>query len=68
MKLVILLLLVGLVLAGCSKSYGERTEEGWPANSMSVWHDDDQGVTCWVLAGGFGAALSCWPDHLLMEE
>lgn len=59
-----LLLVIGLVAGishGAFDPYGQRTSLG---AAVTVWHDDQRFVTCWLVnqVGGKTLAISCLPD------
>jgi len=56
-----LVLLVVFVLAACGTNGAVDTD----ARTISVWHDDERSVTCWVYKSGYAGGLSCIPDKEL---
>ena len=52
-----------LLLAGCD---GQTTPTGSTGTgSISVWHDNQRSVTCWVFKDYQRGGLSCIPDSQL---
>jgi len=37
-------------------------------NSITVYHDDKRGVTCWVYRGYEEGSISCIPDSQLKDK
>lgn len=57
--------LVVLVLAGCTAEYGENPRKDTNYDFITIWHDDDREVTCWIYHSGYAGGMSCLPDHQL---
>jgi hypothetical protein len=53
----LLLSIIAMLLVGCNP--GEKVD-----SNISVWHDDERNVTCWIWYGAIDGAsgISCLPD------
>lgn len=54
-------LVLPLVLAGCDAEKLKQPREKLLATQITIWHDDQRQVTCW-LYGGSNGGISCLPD------
>lgn len=53
-----------LAMSGCEQSAQTYQPEPGDGRHVSVFHDDEKGVTCW-LYGGTNGGISCIPDWML---
>jgi len=60
-----------IFIVGCvsAQAQDKDRQRHWERH-ISMYHDDDRRVTCWILddgalVGGGNSAISCLPDHLI---
>jgi len=60
-KIIYLFLLFAPILASCSTQNGKLLKS--PDEMVTVYHDEQRGVTCWIA--GYPGGMSCLPDKEL---
>ena len=62
----IIILLTLAALVGCAVPQVRGAHIGDIDDAVSVYHDDDRAVTCWVVRGiSNNTAISCLPDNAI---
>lgn len=55
-----------LLLAGCEDQSVKAGDVG--VGEISVWHDSQRSVTCWIYSSVKKGGLSCIPDNQLTKS
>lgn len=62
-KLCVVFALV-FMLTSCTMPEGSSSGPGL-GSSITIWHDDDRNVTCWIYDAIHRGGISCLPDSQL---
>ena len=63
-KIIFLLVIVAYVLTSCQSSKPDKWGGDVFAN-ISIYHDEERSVTCWIYDGYYAGGISCIPDDQL---
>jgi hypothetical protein len=56
---------VFLLLSGCQSSPSDI--QPTDRSGVTIWHDDERAVTCWIYTESYKGGISCLPDSMVRD-